>query len=108
MIFAASDIDLKTFATGQLSQMRDLADRVVIYIAANDGALSPYQVSRQITNTAIDNGRAGRDEAVRENQQEKRQRVQGVDAGDRGERRAQARLAATGAGPTPARLTWST
>ena len=39
VIFAASDIDLKTFAKGQLSQIRDLADRVVIYIAANDGAL---------------------------------------------------------------------
>jgi esterase/lipase superfamily enzyme len=39
VIFAASDIDLKTFARGQLSQIRDLADRVVIYIAANDGAL---------------------------------------------------------------------
>lgn len=39
VIFAASDIDLQTFVRGQLGQIRDLADRVVIYIAANDGAL---------------------------------------------------------------------
>jgi len=39
VIFAASDIDLKTFVKGQLQQIRDLADHVVIYIADNDGAL---------------------------------------------------------------------
>ena len=33
-----------------------------LVMAANDGALSPYQVSRHITNTALDVGRGGRDD----------------------------------------------
>jgi esterase/lipase superfamily enzyme len=39
VIFAASDIDLRTFVRSQLQQLRDIADHVVIYIAANDAAL---------------------------------------------------------------------
>lgn len=34
-----------------------------LVMAANGGRLSPYQVARQITNTAIDMGRRGRDDA---------------------------------------------
>jgi esterase/lipase superfamily enzyme len=39
VIFAASDIDLKTFAKRQLDQIRALAQHVVVYIAENDAAL---------------------------------------------------------------------
>jgi subtilisin family serine protease len=35
-----------------------------LVLAANGGRLSPYQVARQITNTAIDMGRRGRDDAT--------------------------------------------
>jgi len=39
VIFAASDIDLKTFANQDLVRLNDLADNVVIYISHNDAAL---------------------------------------------------------------------
>jgi esterase/lipase superfamily enzyme len=72
VIFAASDIDLKTFATSQLSRVRDLADGVVIYIADNDAALGMasfgYRASRlgrpdlkELNVTRADLERAARD-----------------------------------------------
>ena len=39
IIFAASDIDLKTFVREQLSDMKDLAQNVLVYISTNDAAL---------------------------------------------------------------------
>jgi hypothetical protein len=40
-----------------------VAGVAALVLAANGNALSPYQVLRQITNTAIDTGSAGRDDA---------------------------------------------
>jgi esterase/lipase superfamily enzyme len=39
VIFAASDLDLKTFATTQIKPVRDVADHVVVYVADDDRAL---------------------------------------------------------------------
>ncbi|MGB7160015.1 MAG: alpha/beta hydrolase, partial [Tepidisphaeraceae bacterium] len=39
VIYAASDIDLNTFARTQLAKVQDLSQNVVIYIARNDSAL---------------------------------------------------------------------
>jgi esterase/lipase superfamily enzyme len=40
VIFAASDIDVKTFARDAFPSVKDLATQIVVYISKNDGALA--------------------------------------------------------------------